>query len=289
MDRRFLGEREGIRERVGGAIDEFTQFTGDTPSPPSHADAVGGGWAGGIYCEGKPDGHPSVSGSHAEMQSPWTDPWSSEPLDHPSRRYGICRMAFRLGAIAVGLQSADILIRIGSLFVWIFGMVLVAANPHAQPAFLNQNLKLMMMTQDDRWGLFIGTPISWSAAIAAYLLIGRWNDAGWNRRAVLLALMNTFDVYLWASQNSEALGLPVPRIESVWVGYCVGVLQWFELMLFGSLAADVAGHLGRPEVEKKSAKSPLLRHCGSRSLGARSVDWNPNPSRSPAGLSFAGP
>ncbi len=196
------------------------------------------------------------------MENPSTDPWMPEALPNPTRRYGICRLAFRLGAIAVGLQSADILIRIGSLFVLVFGQAMAAANAHGQPAFLKQNLRLLMVLQDSRWGLFIGTPISLSAAIAAYLLIGRWRDSGWNRRVVLLALMNTFDVYLWAAQNARHLEWAIPAIHNSWVGYCVSVLQWFELMLFGSLAADVAIHLGRAEAEKKEQKSRSFAMVG---------------------------
>lgn len=196
------------------------------------------------------------------MENPWTDPWAGESSGVPSRRYAVCRVAFRLGAIAVGLQSADILIRISALFVQIFGMAMVAANPHAQPAFLNQNFKLLMLTHDDRWGLFIGTPISWLAAIAALLLIGRWRDAGWNRRAVLLAMMNLFDLYLWAAQNARFLGLHIPEIENSWVRYCVGVLQWFELMLFSSLAVDVSAHLGRSDSEKKMQKARSFAMVG---------------------------
>lgn len=172
------------------------------------------------------------------MESPWPDPWASEPREDLARRYGITRMAFRLGALAVGLQSANILILIGAFFeLWEFKL-------------------------DHRWGLIIGTPLSWSAVIAAYLLVGRWRDGGWNRRAVLLAMMNTFDVYLWAAQNSKLLGLGVPAIENSWVAYSVGVLQWFELMLFGSLAADVAVHLGRDAAAAKEQKSRSFAMVG---------------------------
>jgi hypothetical protein len=171
-------------------------------------------------------------------------------------------MAFRLGAIAVGLQSADILIRIGILFAQIIGMAMAAANPHAPPAFLNQNFKLWKLTHDQHWGLFIGTPISWSAAIAAYLLIARWRDGSWNRRAILLAMMNTFDLYLWAAQNAKLLGLGVPTIDNSWVAYSVSVLQWFELMIFGSLAADVAVHLGRSDAARKEQKSRSFAMVG---------------------------
>lgn len=194
------------------------------------------------------------------MESPWTDPWSEESkAPNPTRRYGLCRVAFWLGALAVGLQSADILIRVVSVFVQVFfGMGMARANGGAQagpPGFLNQNLKLLMLMNDDRWGLFIGTPISWAAALGALLLIGRWRESSWNRRVLLLVMMNLFDVYLWAEHNGPLLGLNVPQIDNSWVRYSVSVLQWFELILFGSLAAEVALHLGRQDAARMEQKS----------------------------------
>ncbi len=162
------------------------------------------------------------------MPSDWLD--NEKPDLRP--RYRLCKLAFGLASMALGLQCADIALSLGAQF---FGMA-----------------DLWKLVHSPRWRLFVGTPITWSAVVGSYLLLGRWRHPGWNRRAGLLALMNAIDLGFWASDNGVLLGFQIPELQDPWLRYAGSVLQWFELMLFASLAAEVASHLGRAEATEAS-------------------------------------
>lgn len=152
-------------------------------------------------------------------------PYNEKPDLRP--RYRLCKLGFALASLALGLQCADLALSLGAQF---FGMV-----------------DVWKLVQSPRWRLLVGTPITWSAVLGAYLLLGRWRHASWNRRAGVLMLMNAIDLGFWASDNGRLLGLSIPELQDPWLRYAGSVLQWFELMLFALLAADVSSHLGRPE------------------------------------------
>lgn len=155
------------------------------------------------------------------------DPFGTghDPFEDHRPRYRLLKLAFTLGAIALGLQSAEVALQLLAGFGGV------------------RDLQRLM--NDPRWGLFVGTPITWLAVVSAYLLIGRWRDPRWNRRVGLLVVMNTFDLLLWASEAGPALGVHLVAIQNDWVRHLVRVLQWFELLIFAALAAQVALHLGR--------------------------------------------
>lgn len=165
--------------------------------------------------------------------------WPEEKPDLRPR-YQLCKLGFALAAMALGLQCANLALVLSFQF---FGLPEVG-----------------VLVQNPYWGLVVGTPISWGALVAALLLLGRWQHAAWNRRAGLLFLMNAIDVGLWASDNSRLLGLDLKLLEDPWLRYALSALQWFELMLFASLAAEVAAHLGRTEA---SDSSRLVRSLAS--------------------------
>jgi hypothetical protein len=151
-----------------------------------------------------------------------------ETDDDPRARYRILRFAFALGAVALGIQSAEIALH---LFVTFTG------DAHIE--------KLLGLPG---WRYWIGPPITFGAALSAYLTIGRFPDDSWNRRAILLSAMNTFDIGLWVADHAQELNLLNPLV--LWVKHPliregVYVLQWFELGLFMSLASDLIRHLGR--------------------------------------------
>ena len=161
------------------------------------------------------------------MESPDFGPDFEKPAD-PRGRYRALRFAFTLGAIALGLQSADMMITLAGLFGGV--------------------RELFRIIQDPRVGLIVGGGLSWSAAISAYLLIGGFPDRSWRRRAAWLAVFNTIDVVLWAADNGSMFGFSsISWLQSDWIRNVLRVFQWFELLLFTSLAVDLIAHLGRPE------------------------------------------
>lgn len=163
-----------------------------------------------------------------------------DPFDDTGPNYRRLRIAFTLGAIALGFQSAEIVLRLLATFGGVRELAFLLRNP--------------------RWGIFIGTPITWAAALSAYLLIGGWREPRWNRRVGLLALMNSVDLLFWASDCGPELGLRLVAINDEFVRYVGSILQWFELWLFAALASNVAFRLGRPEAltHQRSARSFCL-------------------------------
>lgn len=156
----------------------------------------------------------------------------NQEFDDPKPRYRLCKLGFALGAIALGLQCASISLNIVALFGGVEELQQLVTNP--------------------TWDLLVGTPITWSALIGSYLLVGRWNEPRWNRRVGLLLLMNAVDLAFWASDNARFLGFTIPELQDPWFRHVGGVLQWFELMLFASLACDVLVHLDKTEAVEAS-------------------------------------
>jgi hypothetical protein len=156
------------------------------------------------------------------------DPPGFETEQIPRSRYRVCRFAFALGAVALGCQSAQIVLHLYASF---------SGDP-----------RIEQLIGQQVWQFWIGPPITFGAALSSYLLIGRFPDETWNRRAIMLAAMNTFDIGLWLSDHSQELNLLHPVL--LWVQHPlaregVQVLQWFELGLFMALASDLIRHLGR--------------------------------------------
>ncbi len=151
--------------------------------------------------------------------------WDSPLFEDPKPRYRLCRFGFVLAAVALGLQCADIVL---TLFAQFGG-----------------NLDLLNVVQDARWSWIVGSTITWCAFVGSLLLVGRWSEPRWRRRSVLLVCFNAFDVLLWVSHHGRTFGVILPVLQNLWVQQAVSVLQWFELLLFASLARDVLDHLGQ--------------------------------------------
>lgn len=152
-----------------------------------------------------------------------------DAFDDPRPRYRLCRIAFALASVALGLQAAQLALQLYVEFT--------------------SDRRLAQVLMHPQWNLWVGTALSWGAAIASYLLIGRFADARWNRRAGLLALMNSVDLLIWASRHASLLSLgdTLAVLRNPWLGQGLYVLQWFELLLFAELAAELGTHLGRAE------------------------------------------
>ena len=163
------------------------------------------------------------------MESPTFESDPDEPSD-PRRRYRVLRFGFQLGALALGLQSADAILSIASQF---FGVRELDLELHAPQ--LRQ---------------ILSAGLTCSAAISACLLVARFPDRSWNRRAGLLAVFNSFDILLWASRGKTFLWFAMPEPKLAWCSYFAGGLQWFEMLLYASLAIEFSAHLGREGIQE---------------------------------------
>ena len=68
-----------------------------------------------------------------------------------------------------------------------------------------------------RWWDWLDVPIVWGSLIGTYLLWGRWNERGWQRRAGLLLVMCGVDMALWFLEHGNDLGLQDSEIGHPWL------------------------------------------------------------------------
>lgn len=144
-------------------------------------------------------------------------------------KYRMCQTGFVLIALALGLLCIDAML---DLATWFTG-----------------NQAIGMVLRDPLWTWLVGAPITWGSLLGSYLLLGRWNESDWRRRAGLLVLMNTVDAGFWIITHGDALGLGLGPVPHPWARLHVGMaIGWAELLLIASLAADVSIRLGRARV-----------------------------------------
>ncbi len=167
--------------------------------------------------------------NHGMSQSELHPATDFDPFHDPRPNYRLCLWAFRLGAVALGIQAA----------VLALGVVLNFSGDKSL-------MPLRALVQSATWDWYVGTPLTWGAALSSWLLVGRFAERGWNARALLLSLMNSFDVLLWLHQHAAALqvSFAIPYMNDEWARRGVGVLQWFELYLFAGLAAQTSAGVG---------------------------------------------
>jgi hypothetical protein len=112
-----------------------------------------------------------------------------------------------------------------------------------------------------RW---VGAPIVWGCLIGTYLLWGRWNEPGWQRRTGLLVVMNLVDVVLWALDHGNDLGLRLEDVGHRWFRTNLGeALGWAEFALMASLASDVVAHLGVEQAREAGKSTRSLAAAGA--------------------------
>ena len=156
-----------------------------------------------------------------EFPADWQEPIDLRP------RYRVCRVAFVLSALAHGLLGADGLCHVFT--------------------FLSGDWNLFQVFESPYWDWLVGAPITWGSVLASYLLIGRFPDSRWRRRAWLLAAMNSADLIQWSLDHAEILGLPAGlggggrSILSMVMGPLTNLA---ELILSADLAGELMGHLG---------------------------------------------
>jgi hypothetical protein len=128
------------------------------------------------------------------------------------------------------------------------------------------------------WFRLVGPTIVWGSLIGTYLLWGRWNDSGWQRRVGLLLVMSVVDVVLWAMDHGDALNLQIGDFGHRWLRNHLGqALGWAEFALIASLAGDVLGHLGVEPAREASKSTRALAATGAvvwMLLFCQRTDWH---------------
>jgi hypothetical protein len=177
--------------------------------------------------------------------------------DSQRQSYQLCRLGFAILSFALVLACStsilDVVYRFGgdSFVVWVSNM---------------------------GWFRLVGPPIVWGSLIGTYLLWGRWNDSGWQRRVGLLLLMSVVDLILWAMDHGDALNLKIGDFGHQWLRAHLGqALGWAEFALIASLAGDVLGHLGVEPAREASKSTRALAATGAvvwMLLFCQRTDWN---------------
>ena len=159
------------------------------------------------------------------------------------RRYQLCRAGFALVAVALVLASLQSILSFPLHF-------------RARP-FLPWLLKSAAWQWTD-------VPVVWGSLVGVYLLCGRWDDRGWQRRAGLLLVMCMADAGLWFLDHGAELGLRLGDVGSVWFRVHVGqALGWAEFALIAGLACDVMVHLGVPQAAETGRSTRSLAATGA--------------------------
>jgi heme exporter protein D len=149
------------------------------------------------------------------------------------KTYQLCRLAFIMLAVALGLACFESLLDLFAKF---------------QPG-------LVTWVQSSEFFQWVGAPITWGCLIGATLLWGRWDHVSWQRRAGLFLVMNLVDVGLWFISRADAMGAQAGDFGHEWLRASVGTaLGWGEFALLSSLTCDYLVHLG-VEHARESDKS----------------------------------
>ncbi len=156
-----------------------------------------------------------------------------EPEDHV-RRYRLCQLGFGLIAVATAVMTADSAAHVAFL--------------------LSFQRDLFEFLNGGRWVWFAGTTIVWSSLIGSCLLLGRWSEGHWPRRARWLVGLALAGLALWVVRHGAAFGLfegeaPWPLLRN----HASFAFRLVWLVIVTGMAADVAQHLGRPEAAESRA------------------------------------
>jgi len=115
--------------------------------------------------------------------------------------------------------------------------------------------ELYLRIHTTTWYPWIDVPITWGSLLGVTLLWGRFEHAGWQRRAGLLLVMSLADAGLWFLSHGAALGMAEGDFGHEWLRGNVGqALGWAEFALMAGLSCDYLEHLG-VEYARESGKS----------------------------------
>lgn len=114
------------------------------------------------------------------------------------------------------------------------------------------------------WDLLLKLPMNVFALFGAYMLWGRWQQSSWQARTGLLVVMNLIDMVLWTTRHAEYLNLGPEYLGHEWfIRNFTRALEWAELALLTSLAADVWTHLGSPRAAEASLATRKMIASGA--------------------------
>ena len=96
------------------------------------------------------------------------------------------------------------------------------------------------------------------------LLWGRWDHAGWQRRAGLLLVMNLVDGALWFFDHAAAMGISDLEIGHDWLRSNLGeALGWAEFALLAGLSCDYLEHLGLEQARESGKSARAMAATGA--------------------------
>jgi hypothetical protein len=177
--------------------------------------------------------------------------------DSQRQSYQLCRLGFAILSFALLLACSTSILYL----VKIFG-----------------GRSFVVWVDNLGWFRLVGPPIVWGSLIGTYLLWGRWNETGWQRRVGLLLGMGVVDVVLWAMEHGDSLNLQIGEVGHQWFREHLGqALGWAEFALIASLAGDVLGHLGLQPAREASKSTRALAATGAvvwMLLFVQLTDWN---------------
>ncbi|GAC1340607.1 MAG: hypothetical protein NVSMB14_06300 [Isosphaeraceae bacterium] len=151
--------------------------------------------------------------------------WRNQDIVEVRPRYVLCRIAFLLVGIGLGIYCLDVVAQL--------------------TMFLTRDAGILKALRSDWWKWVVGAPITWCTVLGAFLLWGRWRDTSWQRRAGLLLLFNLIDVVTWTISHGNDLGLKIGdfSLYAFLRNEMSQLLGWAEFYLFATLASEVADHL----------------------------------------------
>ena len=158
------------------------------------------------------------------------------------KTYQLCRLAFIMLGVALGLACFDSLLDLFARF---------------QP-------QLVSWVQKSDFYQWVGAPITWGCLIGATLLWGRWDHASWQRRAGLFLVMNLVDVGLWFISRADAMGAQAVDFGHEWLRISLGTaLGWGEFALLSSLTCDYLVHLGIDHARESDKSTRSMAATGA--------------------------
>jgi hypothetical protein len=181
-------------------------------------------------------------------------------LDRETQRqtYQLCRLGFAILSAALALACLSSFVQLAIPFVGARSILLTILN--------------------SQWYHWIDAPIVWGSLIGTYLLWGRWNNVGWQRRAGLLVVMSVVDLILWFLDHGEALGLRLGEVGHEWFRSHLGqALGWAEFALMASLSGDMLAHLGVEQAPVAGKSTRSLAATGAivwLLLFCQQTDWS---------------
>lgn len=180
-----------------------------------------------------------------------------EQAEQERLTYSICRIGFLF--LSVGLAVACVI-----------SVVTLPRQFGARPF-------LPWLVRSRAWA-WADTPVVWFTMLGSYLLWGRWQERGWQRRTGLLCVMSMVDVILWFLDHGQDLGLRFGDVGHHWLRIHLGqALGWAEFALLAGLSSEVMVHLGVSQAAETGRATRSLSATGAAVwmlLFLQQTDWS---------------